>query len=698
MIRHCSFALVAGFFMMGAILSPGQTVSQYTKSDSAEARIEVVASQPASFKIPRTIYGTFLENIGFSMYGGLSAQLLDNPSLETYYASLEFLERRFLTPPFRRSTHMGLPLPWLPLHEKDGWRYEPRWGEAANSYAYLYLIGLDGREVGLRQTIHMPVHRELNYEGSLFASSEEGSVELDVSLRRPDSAGDVLASARVTVPAGGRWSKLPFQLSLKEGTVAPLEAADFVVALRGGQRVSLDFIRLYPADAVRGMDPDVIRLSKALRTPLVRYGGNFTSGYHWRDGVGPLDLRPTKLNQAWGYPEYNDIGTDEILAYCELIGAQAQFCLNLGSGTPEEARAWIEYLQGPLITPEGKRRADNGHPQPYQVAAYEFGNELWGDFQIGWQTPEGNLKRYHDYYTATRSAIPKETMVIATGADPDNYGNWNGALLNAYPDELHYLSTHFVVGMGDIVKPHADRNFTYAAGLALPVAVGRALESMKAQIDAHPRTRDRVKIAFTEYLFWARENSEDIRFTNLGGAINGAAWMNMLLARADSVPIANMTGIIDFAGIQKKRSKVFLTPQAWAFSLYSNYAGDTPIATRTAVGHYDIHQGQKRFPEIAGVPYLDVLATRDSHTGELTVFVVNRDFENAISATVALADFAAAPEVVAHTLTGGSLMDHNDEENPEKVRPVRSTLKAEGGRLRHTFPPASVTALIFRAR
>jgi alpha-N-arabinofuranosidase len=174
--------------------------------------------------------------------------------------------------------------------------------------------------------------------------------------------------------------------------------------------------------------------------------------------------------------------------------------------------------------------------------------------------------------------------------------------------------------------------------------------------------------------------------------------MNMLLARADSVPIANMTGIIDFAGIQKKRSKVFLTPQAWAFSLYSNYAGDTPIATRTAVGHYDIHQGQKRFPEIAGVPYLDVLATRDSHTGELTVFVVNRDFENAISATVALADFAAAPEVVAHTLTGGSLMDHNDEENPEKVRPVRSTLKAEGGRLRHTFPPASVTALIFRAR
>src|SRR3970282_423010 len=151
-------------------------------------------------------------------------------------------------------------------------------------------------------------------------------------------------------------------------------------------------------------------------------------------------------------PEYSDIGHDEIMAYFELIGAQAQICLNLGSGTPEEARAWIEYLQGAVTTPEGKRRAANGHPQPFPVAAYEFGNELWGDFQIGWQTPEGNLRRYHDYYNATRGAIPKGTLAIATGADPDVYQQWNAALLGAYPEALHYLSTHCVVNMGEIRK------------------------------------------------------------------------------------------------------------------------------------------------------------------------------------------------------------------------------------------------------
>jgi alpha-N-arabinofuranosidase len=459
--------LQLGFFI--AILfgtigpASAQTVSQYVKSSSGEARIEVMANQPASYKIPRTVYGTFLENIGFSIHGGLSAQLLDNPSLETYYASLGFLEKRFLTPPFRRSTNMGLHLPWLPLREKDGWRYEPRWGNAANSYAYLYLIGLDGREVGIRQSIFLPVHRELSYEGSLYAMSEKGTVEVDVSLRKHDSPDEVLASTQVRVPVGGRWAKLPFKLALKEGAVAPLSLADFAVSVRGSQRVSLDMVRLYPADAVRGMDPDVIRASKSMNTPLVRYGGNFTSGYHWRDGVGPLDKRPTKLNQAWGYPEYNDIGTDEIMAYCELIGAQAQICLNLGSGTPEEARAWVEYLQGAVTTPEGQRRAANGHPRPFPVAAYEFGNELWGDFQIGWQTPEGNLRRYHDYYSATRGTIPGKTLVIATGADPDVYKEWNGTLLGAFPEALHYMSTHFVVGMGDMVKAGAPRDFTWTA-------------------------------------------------------------------------------------------------------------------------------------------------------------------------------------------------------------------------------------------
>jgi alpha-N-arabinofuranosidase len=681
-----------------AIRLPGEEISQYVRSSDEGAHIEVRAAQRASFKVPRTVYGTFLENIGSSVYGGLSAQLLDNPSLEPYYSSLETLERKFLSPQFRVSTGMGLPLPWLPLREKDGWRYEPRYGQAANSYSYLYVMGMADREVGIRQAIYLPVHRERTYGGSLFASSAQGPAELEVSFRKHDFPAAVLATATVKVPGGGRWSKLPFCLALKEDAVAPLQQVDFVVALRGEHRVSLDFIRLYPIDAVRGMDPDVIRAAKILNTPLIRYGGNFTSGYHWRDGVGPLDQRPTRLNQSWGYPEYNDIGTDEIMAFCELIGARAQICLNLGSGTAEEARGWVEYCQGSASTPEAKKRAADGHPVPYPVMAWEFGNELWGDWQIGWLTPEAYARRYHEYYGAIRDAVAPGTLLLATGADIDSFEKWNGALLNADARELQFLTTHFVVDMDEMRKADADRDFKWAADLAVPVGVGRALEPVRKQIDGNPLTRGRVRLAYTEYLFWARDDADVPRYDNLGGAVNGAAWMNMLLRNADFVPVADMTGIIDFAGIQKRRSKVFLTPQAWVFSLYSSHAGDTLVATRTDVAHYDVHEGQRRTPEIADVPYLDVLATRDSKRSDLALFVVNRDWKNAVQTRIELKDFVAAPKATVHTVMADSILAKNDEENPEMIRPTVSQVELTGDGLNYRFPPASVTVLVFRPR
>ena len=99
---------------------------------------------------------------------------------------------------------------------------------------------------------------------------------------------------------------------------------------------------------VDGLDPEMLDLAKQMKTPLVRFGGNFTSGYHWRDGVGPRDKRVSMLNIAWGMPEYNQFGTDEFLRFCELINAQPQIALNLGSGTPQEAADWVRYVDRAL--------------------------------------------------------------------------------------------------------------------------------------------------------------------------------------------------------------------------------------------------------------------------------------------------------------------------------------------------------------
>ena len=676
-----------------------QPISTYVSTQAPEARLEIDAGQRASFRIPRTLYGTFLEDIGHSIFGGVSAELLDNPSLETYHAALGVLRDRFPSKDFDRSTRIGLPLPWLPLHWEDGVRYEPRSGHAANSDQYLYLMGLKGREVGIRQAVYLPIERERTYNGLLFASSSEGPVQLVISFRKHDAPDSVLASQTVAVPGSGSWHRLAFTLTVPKDAVKPMVESDFAVSLKEEHRLSLDEIRLYPADAVDRLDPEVIEAAKASRTPLLRYGGNFTSGYHWEDGVGPIDRRPTKLNQAWGYPEFNEFGTDELMNFCRLIGAKPQICLNLGSGTAEESRAWVEYCQGGPETPQGKRRAANGHPLPYSVAAWELGNELWGkDFQIGWQTPESYAQRYTTFYQTIRSLIPPETMVLANGADIDFFKDWNGALIDH--DGAYFLTSHFVVGMQDRkdkAQP-VSRDELWAADFAIPVAVARALEAVKAQIDANPQTRGRVRLAYTEWLFAAPEKSDYLRWSNLGGALIAAGWMNMLLAHADFVPVSDMTGLLEFGGIYKKRGRVFVTPQYQAFSLYSNYAGDTPVATRTEVSEYDVGPVLRRLPAVPDVPSLDVLATTDSGRHDLTLFVVNRNWKHSISGTVKLKGFVAAGPATVHTLTADSILAENNEEHPDAVHPVSSGLDLRGDSFHYAFPKHTLTVISFEPK
>jgi alpha-N-arabinofuranosidase len=225
--------------------------------------------------------------------------------------------------------------------------------------------------------------------------------------------------------------------------------------------------------------------------------------------------------------------------------------------------------------------------------------------------------------------------------------------------------------------------------------VGNDLAAAKAQIDANPATRGRVKLAFTEWLFGAPASANLPGAGNLGGAIITAGWMNMLLSHADFVPISDMTGLLEFGGIHKRRGRVYLTPQYWAFSLYSNYAGDTLVASQTEVRTYDVHEGVRRAPEIPGVPYLDVLATRRSTSGDLVLFVVNRDWNNAIPTSIRFKDFTPAATVQVWTLNADAITSQNDEEHPDRVRPVSSTLPLSGAELHYAFPPHSVSALTF---
>ena len=706
-MRLLGVASMAFFLFVGGLAA--QSLASYVRTDKPEAVIDIRAGQQSSFRIPRTVYGIYTENVGNEIYGGLAAQLLENPSLEDYQASVQVMSSRFADRAFASSMNEGLPLPWQALRNV-GRRYESIFGAgAANSDRYLYMIGLPhpeakgikGRptitteELGVRQGIYLPVHRELEYMGSLFASSVEGPVRLMVSFRTRDNPDKILASTEVTVPDGGKWTKLPFRLRLPVGAVKSHELVDFAVSMTGPQRFSLDMIRLYPADAVEGyFDPEVLKATKEMNFSLVRWGGNFMSTYHWEDGVGPLDKRRTQLNRAWGTMEYNEFGTDEFMSFCRLAGVQPMICMNLGSGTKEEARKWVEYVRGAPNTPEGARRAANGHREPYPETIWELGNELWGDDQMGWQTPTSNAARYLEFYPVVRKQAGPDAKLVACGPGADFTPAWTGALIKQAGKDLSYLSVHYVVHLNGTVAKAPDADTQSAISLALPVGMANLLKAIRTQLDADPATRGRVGMAYTEWNWGGTGPSSP----NIGGAVMGAGWMNMMLSQADFVPISSMSGLMGGGGLRKSQEMVWATPQCWAFWLYSHRAGDTVVATETQVRHYDVHDGMTSMPEIPNVPYLDVLATSNSTNGDLALFVANRDWKNDTPATLRLQGFNAAAQAQVDTLASDSLLAENTGDRPDAIRPVTSSLAVTGNEIRYVFPKLSVTVITLKRR
>lgn len=183
----------------------------------------------------------------------------------------------------------------------------------------------------------------LRYSGTLYAKLLSGPPTVHVSLRERNHPEWVLSTQKIELQGDG-WHKYSYTLDVPPGKLWELKPADFVISAIDETRVLVDQVSLMPSDAISGMDPDIISMARAMKSPLVRFGGNFTSAYRWKDGIGPLDKRVSMLNIVWGIPEYNLFGTDEFLEFCRLIGAEPQIALNLGTGTPEEAGEWVNYV------------------------------------------------------------------------------------------------------------------------------------------------------------------------------------------------------------------------------------------------------------------------------------------------------------------------------------------------------------------
>jgi alpha-N-arabinofuranosidase len=640
---------------------------------AVETTITINAAKPAGWEIPRSIYGTFLEPIGNSIYNGLWAEVLQNPSFEAdLWNPQQIADMLRESPELAQASNLGLPLPWEPLNPSQGARYAPERNDTANSSRSLLVMALPGEPTGIRQKVYLPVHRTLRYTGSVYLKLLSGPGRVQVSLRKRNSG--VLAAQQIGI-SGAEWQRYEFKLDVPANQLRNLEPADFVISVEEETRVLVDQASLLPADNVEGMDPDMVAMAKAMKTPVLRFGGNFTSAYHWRDGTGPRDKRLTMLNVAWGIPEYNQFGTDELLEFCRLIGAQPQIALNLGTGTPAEAAGWVSYV--------------NSHWGDHSGGLlWELGNELWADFQVGYPTLPRIAERTRQFSEAVRKVDPKAKL-IATGADPDHFQDWNSAQLTNPSGTFDFLSTHFVVTTSSAVAAHPSGDFLARSTFALPVGLERQLRKMHDQIR---QQQSPVKTAFTEWLFWSPTDQYP-RYDNMAGAIATGSFLNMLLRNADIVPVADMTGIVEFGGMWKKRGRVFGVPAYWAFTMFSNADAAKLLETSTSGESYDVESGITRIPTIPGVPYLDVVAALNGAGDKLTLFCVNRDLGRDLAANIRISGFSSAPKALARSLYADSIYEVNDETAPEHIHPRNSFIAVGGTGFGYTFRHASITVI-----
>jgi len=654
-------------------------------------RIEVFAAEKRDSPVPRYLYGQFAEHLGSNVYHGMWAQILGNTGFEpgSYFTrrgedSLEsWLGMHSIftgVPELLESYKNGVACFW-------GW-----WGKGDVTYSAsddrinsdsaqkIEIRTLNTPEAGVLQPIFLPTHRTGRYELSLWVKSTVP--KLHVAIR--DTDGTELGGADLS-GLTNQWKKRSLRLSINRDGIKRGQVLLFTIGAGEPGTILLDQCMLFPSDQKEGFDPEVIAFLKESKLPLLRFpGGNFVSGYHWKDGVGPVDKRPMRTNPAWNQDEPNHVGTDEWLAFCRLVECEPLICVNAGNGTPEEAADWVEYCNGGVKTKFGALRAKNGHPEPYNVKLWEIGNELWGDWQIGHCTAEEYARRYAAFYDAMKARDPS-ILFIANG----QYPGWNAPTIEHDAKIVRSLSLHCL--MGDRVPDDAPKEDVYRSLAALSVWLEGHMREIGDKMAAGGIKEPRVALTelqlFTKH--WEipnnRTQTETIFYS---GVLNGAIRLGNLVEMVTRSALVNHG-----AGLRRDRQTLFADPVAWAHRIYSTQSGRWPVRLRITGPRFSVPEFHG-LPGVNDVPYLDAVALLDDSGKELNLLVTNRHPTETLSAEIALTGFSAKPEVCIQSLAA-DYMAGNNFENPEAVKTNRSTASGSATGITYAFPPSSLTCLVF---
>ena len=698
-------------------------------TDVKKATLTVDAAKKSAHTVNPYLYGKFSEHLGHNIYHGMDAQILRNPTFgkwrfgagedlvdggergETNPEKIaQYIERwshNLALPPAAKlleSYKDSLAFQWSRLGDASAVRYSPDVGPRGGRAQRIEILKAQANaELGVAQFMYLPTHRVRSYEYRIIArASTPATVTFSLSLSdKSGSSQHTLASSGLAL--SNEWKVFKGVMTIGAKEDLPNDAI-FRVALTAGAPANIVVSRvlLYPADHVNYSDPDVIRMLKESKLPLLRWpGGNFVSGYRWRDGVGPVDQRPTLPNPAWDGLEYNFFGTDEFMAYCKTIGCEPLICVNAGDGTPEEAAAWIEYCNGPVSSPMGALRAKNGHAQPYGVKYWEAGNELYGTWQVSWTYSGGNADRYARFAKAMLAADPT-IQLQACGGIGDANGEWNQRLLAECGSSVRCITDHLLNGVR--VNANTDPAELYHAFMGQSVALGRSYRELRARmIDAGIRE---PRLSITECQLFPRWNGDVkpdgklspatlINPATIAEAIFTSTLIHECIRLGDFVEMFTHSAIVNHGGgLRKTRERVWANPVHYAHEMGSALMNGTPVAVALTSGAYSTDSDFLFIPKLTNVPVIDAMAVINASNDALVVMLVHRA-EGAGAIQLALDVKNVTPGASAEVVTLADELPHgaNTREEPERIKPRTSTVRVNGGRLSISVPPYSVMRL-----
>ncbi|MHC4944521.1 MAG: alpha-L-arabinofuranosidase C-terminal domain-containing protein, partial [Planctomycetota bacterium] len=488
--------------------------------------------------ISKYIYGQFIEHLGRCIYGGIWAEMLE--------------DRKFYYPVGEKES------PWKTMGDKAQVRMKQE-GACVGEHTPEILLpgnaacGIVQEGLGLKQG--------KEYTGRVVIAGREEAGPVEVRLCWGDGEGD-----RQTVTIDQimkNFEKHPFRFTAEAST----DNGRLEILGLGKGALRVGTASLMPADHDDGFRPDTLKLMKELNAPIYRWpGGNFVSGYDWKDGLGDRDRRPPRKNPAWKGIEHNDVGIHEFIALCRKLKTEPFVTVNTGLGSIEAAAEEVEYANGPPDSPMGRLRAANGHPDPFDVKWWAIGNEMYGNWQLGHMPLEEYVKKHNQVVDAMREKDPS-IQSIAVG----HVGKWSESMLSHCTDHMEMISEHFYC--------------QEQAGLSAHVA--QIPENVKRIADAHRKYREKlpalagknIAIAMDEWNYWYG----DYVYGELGtryflkDALGISAGLHEFFRNSDIIQMANYAQTVNVIGCIKtdKTSAAFATT-GLALKLYRSRFGTIP--------------------------------------------------------------------------------------------------------------------------